>query len=73
MYLLLPACITKLGNARHSRLPENCWESPLTPQGLCGFKQLTPGKSAAVGKKTPKQFLSFETHFLKVHVGPEAL
>lgn len=71
--LLLPTCIIKLGSARHSLLPENCWESPLTPQGPCGFKQLTPGKSAAVGRKTPKWFLSLETYFLKVNVGPEVL
>lgn len=42
-------------------------------QELCGFKQLTAGKTAAVGEKTQQWFLSFETYFLKVSISPEVL
>lgn len=42
-------------------------------QGLCGLKQLTAGKTAAVGEKTPQWFLSFETYFLKVNISPQVL
>lgn len=42
-------------------------------QGLCGFRQLIAGKTAAVGMKTPQCFLSFETYFQKLNISPEVL